>query len=137
MKFIRPNPNKIFNCHNPEGIKLITRLRVGLSHLREYKFKHCFEDSLNPYCKCGSGNIESTSHYLLHCSEFSNERMVLLNQIRQIDFNILERENSEITQVLLFGDPSYNNNINTLILNATIEFLVSSKRFDEPLIRHC
>ena len=33
LKFIRPSPNKIFQCHNPKGIKLVTRLRLGLSHL--------------------------------------------------------------------------------------------------------
>ena len=32
LKFIRPSPNKIFQWHNPEGIKLVTRLRLGLSH---------------------------------------------------------------------------------------------------------
>ena len=40
LKFIRPSPNSVYNCHNPRGICLITRLRLGLSHLREHKFKH-------------------------------------------------------------------------------------------------
>ena len=33
-KFIRPSGSSIFNCHNPRGVKLLTRLRLGLSHLR-------------------------------------------------------------------------------------------------------
>ena len=66
LKFIRPSPNKIFQCHNPKGIKLVTRLRLGLSHLREHKFKHSFQDTLNPFCSCGL-DIETTSHYFLHC----------------------------------------------------------------------
>ena len=33
LKFMRPSPNKIFQCHKPKGIKLVTRLRLGLSHL--------------------------------------------------------------------------------------------------------
>ena len=33
LKFIRPSPKKIFQCHNPKGTKLVTRLRLGLSHL--------------------------------------------------------------------------------------------------------
>ena len=136
LKFIRPLPNKVFSCHNPEGLRLITRLRLGLSHLREHKFKHSFEDSLNPLCICGSGDIESTSHYLLHCSEYSNERMTLLNKIRQIDSNILDKRNSEITRILLFGDPSFNDEINTLVLNTTFDFLISTKRFDEPLMKN-
>ena len=50
LNFIQPNPNSIFNCHNPKVIKYLSRL--GLSHLREQKFKHSFQDTLN--CACGS-----------------------------------------------------------------------------------
>ena len=39
LNFIQPSPNSVFDIRNPKGIKLITRLRLGLSHLREYKFK--------------------------------------------------------------------------------------------------
>ena len=39
LKFIRPSANSLFNCHNPKRIKFITRMRLGLSHLRECKFK--------------------------------------------------------------------------------------------------
>ena len=39
LKFIRPSPNSVFNCHNYKGIKYLTRLRVGLTHLCEHKFK--------------------------------------------------------------------------------------------------
>ena len=53
LNFIRPSPNSVFDIHNPKGIKLITRLRLGLSHLREHKFKHSFQDTLNPLCNCG------------------------------------------------------------------------------------
>ena len=51
FKFIRPSPNSIFKIDSPEGIKLLTRLRVGISHLRDHKFKHNFQDTLNPLCK--------------------------------------------------------------------------------------
>ena len=42
-----------FRCHNPKGVKLLTRLRLVLSHLWEHKFKHGFLDSLNPICSYG------------------------------------------------------------------------------------
>ena len=32
LNFIRPSPNSIFNCHNPEALKFITRLRLGLRY---------------------------------------------------------------------------------------------------------
>ena len=53
LKFIRPTASSIFGSHNPLGLKLLTRLRLGLSHLREHKFKHSFQDILNPFCNCG------------------------------------------------------------------------------------
>ena len=31
LSFIRPLPNKISNSYNPQGLKLLTRLRLGLS----------------------------------------------------------------------------------------------------------
>ena len=39
LEFIRPKPNSFFNCCNLKRIRLITRLRLELSHLREHKFK--------------------------------------------------------------------------------------------------
>ena len=38
-----------------------------------------------------------------------------------------------ITETLLYGDSSYDNTNNTLVRNATMEFLFASKRFDMPL----
>ena len=63
LQFIRPSPSSIFNCHNPKGVKLLTRLRLGLSHLRDHNFKHSFQDSLNPICNCGT-DVETTTQYL-------------------------------------------------------------------------
>ena len=54
LKFIRPKPNNVYYCHNPKGIKLLTRLRLGLSHLREHKLEHNFKDYLIPLCLCGN-----------------------------------------------------------------------------------
>ena len=47
---LRPSPNSIFNWHNPKRLKLLIRLRLGLSHLRDHKFKRSFQDSVNPIC---------------------------------------------------------------------------------------
>ena len=80
LKFIRPSTNSFFNCHNLKGMKFITRLRLGLSHLREHKLKHSFQDSLHPSCSCGL-NIESTSHYHIHCLTYITERHSLLSTI--------------------------------------------------------
>ena len=122
-----------FNCHNPRGIKIQSRLRLGISYLRENKFKNSFQDSLNPFYSCGKSEVETSSHYLLHCSKYLEERLALLNTIRNIDMSILQLSDSKFTSVLLFGDTSFDNNKNTFILDATIDYIISTGRFDVPL----
>ena len=62
LEFIRPSSNSIFDMYNPYGIKQLTRLRLGLSHLNKQKFKHGFNDTINPICVC-RGDIESINHF--------------------------------------------------------------------------
>ena len=132
LKFTRPSPNKIFQCHSPKGIKLVTRLRLGISHLREHKFKHSFQDTLNPLCCCGH-NIETTSYYFLHCPLFHAEWSTLLNNINEIDGTVFNKSESVVTRILLYGDESFKDEVNLLILNTTIDFAFSTNRIDEPL----
>ena len=133
LKFIRPSGKCVFRCHNSEWIKLLTRLRLGLSNLREHKFKHVFLDSLNPICSCGQ-YFETSTYVLLHCSNYSNEILTFLNITKNIDRNILNKNDLKVTEILLYGDSSSNNTNNSLIMNATMEFLFASKRFDMPLV---
>ena len=42
----------IYKVHNPIGLKLLTRLRLGLSHLNEHNFEHNFQDCIKPLCTC-------------------------------------------------------------------------------------
>ena len=98
MKFIRPKTNR-----NAKGIKLLTRLRLGLSHLREHKFKHNFQDCLNPLCLCGN-EMEKSTHHLLHCPTYTNERLTLLNKIKSINRSILESSDAAVTKLLHLGD---------------------------------
>ena len=130
MRFITPSENPIFNCQNPSGIKLITRL--SFSHLSEHKFRHNFQDTLNPICSCGE-NIEGTTHYLLHHPSYLHEKMTLLNNLLNFEENIIDRNYSQLSEILLFGDDSFNNAKNTSILNATIKYIFDVKRFDIPL----
>ena len=129
---MRPSQNSVYMCHNPEGIKHLIRLRLCFSHLREHKFKHGFLDTLNPFCDCGY-DIESTNHFLLHCPNLSTERNTFLSKIKNIDNNILQQNDNSICKTLLFGNPAYNDLTNTNILNATIDYILTSKRFDESL----
>ena len=126
LNLMRPCANSIFNIHNPYGIKLLTRLRLGLSHLRDHKFRHCFQDTLSPLYDYGN-DTETTAHFFLHCSSFHTPRQTLLNNIRNINEQILSHGKDQLIQIFLYGNPNGNLTVNRLILNATIEYLISTE----------
>ena len=66
LKLTRASSNTFYNRHNPFAIKYITRIRLVLSHMREHKFKHSFQDSINAICNCGN-NFESVIYFCVHC----------------------------------------------------------------------
>ena len=133
LKFIRPTANIIiFDCHNRVGVKLLTRLRLGLSHLCEHKSKDSFQGKLNPLCSCGK-EVETTFHFLLSCPNYSDERLTLLSKIRNINPNISGNTNSQIIQFFLYGDKNFTALTNFIILTSTIGYTLATKRIDEPL----
>ena len=66
LKFIVPSANSAFNSHNPKEIEFITRLRLVQSYLPERKFKHSFQDLVNPVSNCWLdqqlGDPDQTQH---------------------------------------------------------------------------
>ena len=133
LKFIRPKPNNVCCCHNTEGIKLLTRLRLGLSYLRDHKYKHSFQNYLNPLCLC-SNEIETSTHYLLYCPNYINQRMTLLKKIKIINCSISESSDAAATKILPFGDNTFSDSSNTLILISTIEYNISTQRFEGSIL---
>ena len=81
----------------------MTRLLLGLSHLREHKFSPNFQNRINPLCSCGM-DIESTSHFLLHCLLFDNKRITLLRTLNKIDCQLIETNESSSKEILMFGN---------------------------------
>ena len=84
MEFIRPSRNSIFDFYNQNGIKLLTRLRLGLSHLNKHKFMHGFNDKINPICIFG-GDIDSINHFFFHFPKHCEARKTLFDNIESID----------------------------------------------------
>ena len=52
LAFIRPLGNDTYGIYDPLGIRLLNRLRLGFSHLKEHKFRYNFADTLHPLCLC-------------------------------------------------------------------------------------
>ena len=47
LKIGRPTLKPVYNILDPNGLKLLTRLKLGLSHLNEHKSNHNFKECVN------------------------------------------------------------------------------------------
>ena len=132
LNFVRPNSNNLININSLLVSKPLTRLRIGFSHLKEHKFKHNFQDSVDPLCSCGN-DIESTVHFFLHCPNFTTERQTLLSKLKSINASIMAENENSVVRTLLFGRPGFNYSTNKEINNATISSNLTTERFNCPL----
>ena len=83
-------------------------------------------------CSCSSGT-ETTIHFFLHCANFNIQRQTLFDKIATIDANILTENEDSIVNTLLFGKPNCENSFNKAMLNESIEYILSTERFNNPL----
>ena len=88
---------------------------------------------MNPLRKCGF-DVESISHFFFQCPVYNNDRSSRLSTIRNNDCKLLENTDTSLTQTLLYGNSSLDINTNSPILNATINFILSAKGFEEAFI---
>ena len=61
-------------------------------------------------------------------------RNTLLSKISEINSELISRNDLALIETFLFGDNSFSQYDNSRILDATIAFTVTSKRFDDPLL---
>ena len=93
------------------------------------------QGKLNSICSCGF-DVELSSHYLLQCPMYNNEMHTLLSTIKNIDFRLLDVTETVLIKTPLFGNCSVDAQTNTQILNAAIEYILITKRFDESLFHY-
>ena len=65
---------------------------------------------------------------------FINEKTLLLNGVSRITKDALSSCEIAFVKLFLYGDDSFDSAINNLIPNASLEFILSSKRFDGPFL---
>ena len=100
LKSGRPIPKPIYNTHNPTGLTLLNRLRVGLSHLNQNKLNPSFGDCVNPLCPC-SLEIESPLDFFMHFHYFTDIRKTFFNEKVSVEENTLNQSDNEIVELLL------------------------------------
>ena len=89
LKIIRPKKRTIFEIHNPDGMKRIYQLRVGLSPLKAHMKAHHFKEIRENTCTC-LGGAETTAHFLLLCPFFTVQRNELIDIVSGILGNFID-----------------------------------------------
>ena len=134
LNFIRLIGNSTYKIYYLLGIKLLTRLRFGFSHLSEHSFRHNFADSLNPLCSC-SLETESTLHFFLRCQYYTTLRRALMTDLKDINDAIMSLNESDLLHVMLYESKTFDNNMDISILTATVKFIKDTERFDQSLFK--
>ena len=88
LNCIRTTGNSTIKTYDPLGIQLLSRLRLGFSHLSEHKFRHNFADSLNSLCSCSLEN-ESTFHFFLCCQNYTTLQRAFMTDLKNINDAIM------------------------------------------------
>ena len=101
LNFIRTTGNSSYKIYDPPGIKLLTRLRLGFSHLSEHKFRHNPAESLNPLCSC-SLETESILHFFLRCQNYTTLRRALMTDLKNINDTIMSLNENDLLHVILY-----------------------------------
>ena len=115
LNFIRPKGIPVFDVHDTIGIKFLSRLRLNFSHLNENKFRHNFNNTVDPMCTCGL-EPGSTLHYLLLCNLYYNQRLGLLNNVCILNPTLKNYSYENLLNILLYGSEDFNCNMNKEIL---------------------
>ena len=94
LNLIRPKCNETSGIHHPTGLKLLTSLRLGLSHLNDHRFNHNFWDRIKQLSSCRL-IVENSVHFFLPCHYSSLQRQTLMNSLRYYGtFNFWKTQNS-------------------------------------------
>ena len=101
--------NSLFSIHNPVGVKLLTRLRLQLSHLNDHKFRHDFEDTISPMCSCNT-EIKNNEHFLMRCHFYSSQKLELFYKLKKINSSFFKLGAKDQVNILLYGYSSKKTN---------------------------
>ena len=132
LAFIRPLGNDTYGIYDPLDIRLLNRLRLIFSNLREHKFRYNFAHTLNPLCSC-SLETEDTEYYFLRCQNNLPFRTTLMNDLNNINTVIASLNPNDLLRVILYGDESFNKETNSKTLTASIKFIKDIKCFEKSL----
>ena len=130
LTFIRPAENDTYGIYDPLGVRLLNRLGLDVSHLKEHTFRRNFFDTLNPLSPCFL-ETEDTGHLFLRCQNTLSFRTTLMNNLNNINTAIAYSNQNDLLKVILYRDKNFNKETNCKILNASVKFIKDTQRFEK------
>ncbi len=130
LKVIRPPSKPYYDITDKYGLSLLVKLRVSFSDLRDHRYRHNF-NCPSPICSCKNG-VETSAHFLLSCSKFSNIRTDFISKLSAILPNVpllFQSDQDKFVNIMLYGSPDLTHQENKHILLHTIAYIRSTKRF--------
>ncbi len=127
--FRKPNP--IHNIDHNGGNIHITRLRLGLSHLKAHLYTHNLID--DPICESCNLEAESTAHYLLRCPVYAVQRAKFLSDLLLVLENdyLTNLRDNDIVNLFLFGNDEFPHQSNVMLNQISQTYIIDSKRFQD------
>ena len=107
-----------------------SRLRLGVSHLNEHKYKYIFQDCLNPLC-LSSVDIESLFAFFFPMSSFHN---CICDPRWWFPVKCTNFFRQSLSGFTYWANPKFNSSQNNKILSFYISFIVKSERFNSSLL---
>ena len=125
---IRPTENSVYNIYDIEGVRILTKWRLKFGALNEHRFRNRF-NIVSLLCNCGTTN-EDSKHFLLHCPMFYHLRRNLLGQLSEVLSMAISNFDSDVVcSLMLYGNSELPYIVNRMILEATLEYIKSCRRF--------
>ena len=82
---------------------------------------------MNSLCAC-SFEVDSKSHFFLHCHNYDSIRHIMFNELCEVDVNLPIASDEKLVNILLYGS-SLSYSRNQSILNSSIRYIIDSNRF--------
>ena len=126
----KPTKYKFYSKGNKLKCSLLTRIRIGRSHLNEHKFTIGMSET--PHCTCTGNARESPLHFITQCQNFTEQRQVMIDKVSTFIPNFKNLPKKRQYQILVHGYEPENQelrSINTKIMIATQNFIFTSGRF--------
>ena len=107
QKPVRPKPKSGFDCHNPKGMKLITRLNGGISLRRNFRGVYVSPPT-SPYgsttdCKYFSTCYNDSKNHQLHLTQWNDSKHKIKKTKTKIRSKKVLSSSSKMQSLIVFS----------------------------------